>query len=606
MDTNIPQVNVNLLVSSKSIGVNSYTVDVMNVLKPEHDVNVIRIPSSGMIGAELGQHILSNIQDKSGVLHIQHDSSLLRGAGDQWDEYEATEQLLKHVLKQFDHVCITYHGIIYDQYGDSIFGRIQQKLVDRYWYNKVLPLVNKCTNLVHSRPHVDHMNSRGIVSQQITVPVNQTKTFPEFTPLTEPIKIVVPGRVKQYHDYDFIINMLNTVECEYQLTVPVQYKHELVPIEQLCNQYRIKDAHERVIGRPPRIDHTYIDELTQHDVAIVSYTHDIPHSGCIHDCISNGLYTVAKATASISQRHNQRYKVAETPESAGEWINRLVGDINLQHMLWHNMSVFSQTQNDQVSRMYDCIYQNTNKPRTLTITPDIYIKSKTIEHYMSRQFVTRPQIGAIVKWLYDNYENIDIPDIEHYFTHHDEQIQTPWTGVLHGPTKNEHVSCTCRSLDWLIQNSSLLESLKACERLYVLCESHRQYITQHADTCVELIEIPRVTSRIPNYVNSDRPVAVPGYYGTDYKQIELQGAGVYVDDTPNKMAEYLHKFDYVEQLTDDTFSTHKMLLNQQMDVVDDMMFRCIQHDTPFMINRTAFNESLVAQDIINEHNIYGE
>lgn len=595
---------ITLLVSSKSIGINSYTVDVMNLLCKKYDVEIIRIVPSKLTGKSLGEHILNQLQYRTGLLHIQHDSSLLRGDGDQWDEYETTEYLLQAALKQFDHICNTYHGITHDYYGQAMLDKIQQKLVDRYWNKQVLPLVRKCTNLVHSQIHMKHLESQGVNAQQILVPVNRTKPFPEFEPLTNPIKIVVPGRVKQYHDYDFIISMLNTIDCEYQLTIPIQYKHQIVPIQHLCDQYQIPNYRKHITGRPPRIDHTYVDELTQHDAAVVSYTHDIPHSGCIHDCVSNGVYTVAKSTPSVSQRHDQKYKSADTPEEAGEWINRVSKDIDLQRMMWYNMRVFRHTQDDLVMRMYDSIYQNTPEPVKQTITSDIYVRSKTIKHYMSRQYVTRPEIPAIVKWLYDNYDDIDIPDVEHYFTHHDEKIQTTWTGVLHGPTKNEHANCSCRSLDWLLCNSNLLKSLKTCGRLYVLCESHKRYITQHTDTRVELIELPRVASKLPNYVDSDRPVAIPGYYGTDFKQMECLDAGVYADDTPLKMAECLHKFDYVEQLTDDMFSTHKMLLNQQMDVIDDMMFRCIQRNTPFMINHTKFNEGLVAQDIINECNLY--
>lgn len=605
---------VNYFVSSRSIGINSYTVDLSNLIKNSIDTNIIRAYGrdvlTNMSGKELGEFLISRLCGLSGILHIQHDGLIFTGGGDDWDEYETMECFISKALEQFDKVFITYHGYRGDKPDRSeynIYGKIQYKLLDRYWYNKVLPLVNKCTNLVHSRQHVLELNTYGVTNvEQIPVATNNSISFPEFEPLTTPVKLIVPGRKKDYNEDRFVVSMLNSIDCDYKLTMPMAYKHHLADRRIIFDHYEIDRYHDRVTGRAPIMNSGYIDELATHDIAIISYIHHPPHSGCLNDCISNGLYTVVN---SKQYKHNSCMKLTEDSREGGQFISRLVKDVNLQKLLHNNMRVYRDTHDKYVISTYNKLYSK-HVEKQQTGSNNIYIRSKTIDYTTSRVPVARREIPGILEFVYDNYHDVDVPDIEYYFTHVNKELTDRWVGVMHGPTtiQHEHITCGCKSFEWLLKNTNLASSLKTCKKIYVLTKIHKDFLAMYTQVPVHVIDLEQLNYKGVRFEKSVRPRAVPGFYGTDFEDVErhdhILDYQTYVHDDPKMMAEYLPEFGYVEQLEDSMFSTHKMVLNQQMDVVDDMMLRCLQKQTPFIINRSPMTEQLVSSGLICDHNLY--
>ena len=603
---------INYLVSSRSVGIDQYTASLAKIVSIDREVHIERVSGSltvsQMNGVMLGEYLMNQLSGLSGVLHVHLDSQLFRGNGDDWDELETVEYFLRHAHEQFKMVCITHHGITSTVYGTHWSERAAQFIITRRWRKHVLPLIDKCVNIVHSTPQVNSLNSKGINNiHQIPALSIDDCVSKEFEPITSPVKILVPGRVKGYIDYDFIIKTMSHVDCDYQLTVPADYSHQFVPIEQLCREYNIPGANDIITGKPPLKNHAeYMSNLKLHDIAMIAYTHDIPHSGCIQDCVDVGMYTFVKDSPSVSQKHNGKYKIMSHAQSAGAYIDKFVGSIDSQKSLYSNMESYRRKHNTYVMRLLNSIYDATPEIKQ-SYKQDIYIKSSTISRDIQRQYVTRRDIPFIIESIYSRVDDIDIPDMEHYFTHVNEVISDPWVGVMHGPSreKHEHYSSDVRSFEYLLDNSNLKKSLKTCKKIYVVNQLHQQYLESQTYTPVELIDIIETSdSPIIEYDSSNKKPAVLSYYGADFSNIDLDTVELFADRLPHVMGECLPRLEHVEQLTRDMFDTHKVIINQTMDVMDDILLQCIHHNTPYTINKTPTVGNLITRGIIHEENTY--
>ena len=107
---------IDYLYSSKSLGVSNYTKELKQHMTAQGaHINLYGLGGKHVMGhmneQQLRDHLIQSVPHReSTVLHIQHDSLMFRGGGDEVDEMDNMCWFLDQMLIRYEQVFITLHS----------------------------------------------------------------------------------------------------------------------------------------------------------------------------------------------------------------------------------------------------------------------------------------------------------------------------------------------------------------------------------------------------------------------------------------------------------------------------------------------------------------
>lgn len=291
-----------MLYSGMSIGVEQYTKQLIDTNRSTeyvkcHTGNETRMNqyrSDDVVDMYLGR-----VPDDIDGVHIQYDTCMFKGDGDEWDQLENFVKFIQ-ALELKTRVYVTLHGMMFRDQRKFKLNRhtILYRCLRSYWLKTVIPTLNKHTVIVHSQDHAIQL-----VEQGLNPPVIQLPSLPgfpyksisyntsdKFKIFKSKFKVIVnPGRHTERECIHTACDVVRHLKDDprYEL-----YMNVSIPVEAIGEDL---DGHIKYIDFNSDCYSTYMDQLKQFDVAVITYRQDqaAPFSGVIWDCIGTGLITVS-------------------------------------------------------------------------------------------------------------------------------------------------------------------------------------------------------------------------------------------------------------------------------------------------------------------------
>ena len=347
-----------MLYSGLSIGVKNYTEQLINTNTSTEYIKQYVGNERRMLkyDADTVVNMYHNqVTDDVDGVHIQYDSAMFKGDGDEWDQLENFTKYLELVKDK--HVCITFHGYMFNEPNTYKLSRynIMYKCLKRYWLKEVIPAINKHTVIVHCQQHADQMKTQGVSNPIVQLP-QMVNHVPDLLPscCSDKLKVIMnPGRHTDRECVDTVCEIYKQLmnNNRYEL-----YMNVSIPTWQIAPEL---DDHVHFVDFDERCHSTYIEQLKQFDVAIVAYKtgRAAPFSGVIWDCIGSGLVTLT-----INSCYDYMCPVVESWK-LDRALNRLVSS--------------TTTREYNINKKYKDIYAHTKKH-----VDKLYVKiySKTDDH----------------------------------------------------------------------------------------------------------------------------------------------------------------------------------------------------------------------------------
>jgi len=344
-----------MLYSGQSIGIKHYTEQLIKCNTTTQYTecyvgNAVR--SSSYDVDELVGMYLNQIPDDVDGVHIQYDTNMFKGDGDDWDQLENFVKFLNGIKHK--QVFITLHGELFNLPKSYKLNtsNILYNCLKRCWIKNVIPAINKHTVIVHTEEHAQLLKTQGVDN-----PVVQLPSLPEHTGgyLSEcppdKIKIIInPGRHTDREDIHMACEVYKQLmdDTRYELYFNVDISTDDIDPE--------LDGHLNYINFDIDCYKTYINQLKQFDVAIVTYKQDqaAPFSGVIWDCIGAGLITLTTNT-------KYQYMCSVTgPWNIYRLLNRLTTSIETrEHLMNVTYSHIYKHTKYNVDSLYTRIYNHT-------------------------------------------------------------------------------------------------------------------------------------------------------------------------------------------------------------------------------------------------------
>lgn len=595
---------IDYLYGSKSIGVRNYTHELYQHMT---DLGV----KINMCGAG-GQHVLSHMNEQqlrehlidcvsvsdSTVLHVQHDTLLFRGAGDMMEEMDNMCWFLERMLDRYERVFITFHCRVEFKHASWFKQPIAKLLIGmlkRKWYNQVISTLNRCTVLVHSMPHAELLRSQGCDTVQLFTHPTSRHTVNK--PLdVENVRVVIPGKLVDRKRVGLAIetcthipNSVLTIDST-NIAMAEHYK-TLAKTKQVDVEF-IKWSMNTT---------EYLDQLSEHDVALVTYDEDVPLSGSVIDAIKCGLIVGTTATPSF-QWFAKEFRCITTHNNLhtlGSLIHDILQDtVSRERLAWHADNYF-YTSHESVDKLVD-IYRgnrgNNQNKASRKLFASVVTESSQQTSSMPSYMINSSECEQL--------KYVDgMLHVEHQYRHNKKIFSRPWSGLIHGPFFEAKTTLSRPTVDVMIGDNAF----DNCTKLQVTNSKLKEVIEPLIPCPVELIRLtnfpPVGVFDIKTFISrKTRMILHVGWWCKDFKsfnQLQLsekwkKQLHVNVNE-PTR--EFLDMYNitcsvcssvpvnclyYIDQITD--------------DVVDEQMLYCICSNTPVLIRRNMTTEEYLGTD----------
>lgn len=575
------------LFTTKSIGISNYTKDLANGLSESINVDLINVGGSYILNRlepdQLLEHLVSSIDKLHGVLHIQHDHTLFRGAGDDWDELETTSKFLEQATKQFEKVVITIHGHTdYTAISGSFVEKLMQRQLLKYYKKKIVPKLNKCTLLVHSDAHLRTLQRVGVKHAFVFVNPTERKHTAKPLKTDQPIKFVIPGGLNS-RGYKNVNHALEVVSKVSNSELYVDASDPGVYIN-LLNRATALGVNIKQVTWP--IDsEDYIEQLSKYDIGLMLFDSDVPLSGSLVDSLRAGLIAITSVTPSFAEfnlKYNCTYCM-NSADSIAEWVDQQrdvnAVDWNVYARNVDNYFNISQSGWKFLLNIYD--------PTRVTTGTVGNNRSTTVAGESSIESILPRHMPNIAKQL--AYCEIDCLCAEQLTCR-----TTDKSILLHGPydrnitTGNKHVT------------SDIIDDIDQSAIIYCTNSTLRDLVMTHGyETKLLKIQTTIDESQILNPGQYDKHLQDVGWWcrdnGSIYDVCVPEGwkkSKVFRYNEPAlELAEFTNKYNNTVKHTLD-LSTDSVIYIDQItdDVVDDVMIGCISTGRPMLIRRNNTTE----------------
>lgn len=602
------------LCSSRSIGIVEYTRRVASML---HDkslaCNVVNIGGQHTLmpikNDQLVDHIISRLSGYDGVLHIQYDTLLFRGVnGDDYDEFENFVRFLQHAESQFKTIVVTMHGQIYFPRSSSMLQSFAGWLLQRYYKNKVVPLLNRSNVLVHSESHLKLLRTYGVTrAQQWLLPLRQSHDIDFESPDVNNLKLVMPGKLSSWKNWQLCVCIASKVPgCT--LTVSNDNSHTYEQIVKFAEQHETQIC--SIQWSPDPVE--YEKQLQQFDLSVLAYSQDIPYSGCLNSSIELGVLVACIPTQSFNQIQAEHdcLITGGSADDVAENILKVFSDIKeyrRRRLHMQNYVDFTSQMSDRLVRIY-----TSEPPGPEKSVPDrgLSINCKPVTHQSKTVNLVHPAHKEFCKMLpsiVQKHPNL-IAHVEHHLKHGGE-LWPGWTGVLHGgfdsrdiprndllPTSvvtDNHVDSRCDKL--YVTNTVLKELVQPYVECPVELLDLRKYIKQDCQFSMDeylsgrcitqvgwLNSQPEAIFKLKTHINKCYLVS----RGNDVSRELLQG----VDDY------YLNRDVIV--VADIPAGSVLLLYQNNDDVVENYILYMLRTGTPGLVRRDATTQEYLGEDYV--------
>ena len=371
-----------MLYSGQSIGIKKYTeqlIDTNTTIEyvkcyTGNDMRMSKYDTNALVNMYLNQ-----MPDDIDGVHIQYDTRMFKGDGDEWDQLENFINYIQSLTHT--NVYVTLHGVMFNDPGSFKPNRdnILYKCLRSYWLKTVIPELNKHVVIVHTHEHAEQLKTQGLhnpVVQLPRLPQHVQDQLPACS--SEKLKVVInPGRYTDRECVYTACEVYKQLACDtsYEL-----YMNVAIPVEMIDPEL---DDHIKFTNFDLECYDTYIEQLKQFDVAIITYKQDraAPFSGVVWDCIGAGLVTL-----STNSCYSYMCPVVE-PWKLLRQLKRLTTSNVLRQYLIDNTykHVYEHTK-EHVKDMYYRIYNRTDDVLTLYNDENEHVDQDMLNTMTSTQF----------------------------------------------------------------------------------------------------------------------------------------------------------------------------------------------------------------------------
>ena len=598
---------IDYLYSSKSIGVRNYTHELYQHMS---DLGVY----INMCGAG-GQHVLSHMNEQqlrehlierlsgsdSTVLHVQHDTLLFRGGGDMMDEMDNMCWFLEQMLDRYKQVFITFHGRVEFDHVSWIkqpITKLLNGMLMRKWYNQVISTLNRCTVLVHSMPHVELLRSQGCNTVQLFTHPTSRHTVNK--PLdVENVRVVIPGRLVDRKRVGLAIETCTHIP------------NSVLTID---STNIAKAEHYKTLAKTKQVDvefvkwsmntTEYLDQLSEHDVALVMYDEDVSLSGSVIDALRCGLIVGTTATQSFNWFAEQHQCIITRGDlhRLGEQITSTLNNKTLlTQSAWHADNYFVTSHHSALQLL--AAYNG---------QPAIDTTSGTGAPLASPVIATSKQLRAMPNHMMNTSECTEVRSYQglihaqHNYKHNPEQFNMNWTGLLHGPFTGDQTTLDKISVEQMISQ----RVFDNCAKLHVTNTKLKELVESHVNCEVELLKLqsflPVVQFDVDRLLSTDsRCIVHVGWWcktmssfnrlNVDKQWIKLMH--MKPDEPTAELMDMCGGLSASARWCTTIPDTCVYFVDQTTDdVVDEQMLHCIRYNIPVLIRRNATTQEYLGDD----------
>lgn len=610
---------IEYLYGSKSWGVSNYTHELKQHMVDTHGVSIQSRSVGGvhvlshMDRTQLREHLLRCVSPVStqNVLHVQHDTLMFRGAGDEIDEMDNMCWFLDLMNQRYSRVIITLHSCVKFQKPGWLrqpITRAMSDILSRQWRKQVIPTFNRCVVLVHSMPHVRLLNSQGCHTARLFVhPTNRHSGSQ--TPDTQHVRVVVPG---QLVDRKCVGRAIETCTRMPGSTLTLDTSNRA-----LFEHYKNYAVTRHVQIEPIQWSlntHEYLEQLKQHDVALVVYNDDVPLSGSIIDSLRCGLIVGCSDTPSF-QWFGDEYQCVFSHGNdlqLGDLImDQLRDPVTRARTAWHADNYFA-TSHQSACQLLD-VYQGEAPQSDINVARKSRSKPVTA---VSRQVTHLPTYMTHTSACVDLKNVCGLLHVEHQHRQDVTLLSSEWSGLLHGPFMS-----TTNTLNKLTADSMITQGVfDKCVSLQVTNTRLQQLIEPHVSCVVDVLKLenfpPDTVFDVDQFMSqSTRVLLHDGWWCRNFnsfgkikltdkwcKQLRV--------DKQQPTRELLDMSDVDPRdvhLTTATNNCACCFIDQTTDdVVDDHMLWCVSTYTPVLIRRNATTEEYLGSDYVLMFDDIGE
>ena len=600
---------IDYLYGSKSLGVRNYTHELKHHMSASGlDVNMRGVGGvhvlSKMEQSQLRDHLLNCLpSNNSSVIHIQHDTLMFRGAGDEVDEMDNMCWFLDQMLIRYERVFITFHSTTEfsrQSWLKKPVERFMINILSRQWHNQVIPMLNRCKVLVHSEPHLQLLESQGCDSAQLFIHPTNRHCEP-FKPDTRQVRVVIPGRLV---DRKRVGQAIEACTCIPNSVLSVDSTNQ-----SLYNHYTNYAADRNVDVNPIEWNlnsSEYLDQLSEHDVALVMYNDDVPLSGSIIDALRCGLVVGTTSTPSFKW-FSEEYQCINTHahhHKLGDMImSQLFDPTSVTRDQWHADNYFVLS-HESAQRLIEQYHGE----------PPVDLNGGTRDPLASPVTWTSKQTRMLPDHMVNTSECKEvqlyqgIPHVEYQYNLNPKMFDSGWTGLIHGPFIDDQTTLNIPSVDQLVSQ----HVFDKCVQLRVTNTKLKQLIEPHVNCAVHVLKlntfVPVNQFDIDCFLSTDsRCIIHAGWWCKRFNSFNQLNVGrcwnkLMCSKPEEPTAELmdvagdLHEsvrwvtgapnncIHFVDQTTD--------------DVVDEQMLHCIRSNIPVLIRRNMTAEEYLGEDYV--------
>ena len=600
---------IDYLYSSKSLGVSNYTKELKQHMTAQGaHINLHGLGGKHVMGhmneQQLRDHLIQSVSHReSTVLHIQHDSLMFRGGGDEVDEMDNMCWFLDQMLIRYEQVFITLHSrteFPEPSWLKKPLDRFMNNILSRQWCNRVIPMLNRCVVLVHSVPHLQLLESQGCRSAQLFIHPTSRHCEP-FKPDLQQVRVVVPGKlVDRKRVGQAIETCMRIPNCV--LTVDSTNLAIATHYQSYAEARDVKIEFTRWSMNSTE----YLDQLSEHDVALVMFNEDVPLSGSVIDALRCGLIVGAVTTPSFKWFDDQ-YQCINTHHNHHALGDRIMSVLNDELLLtrtsWHADNYFTLSHDSGDQLMSNYYGQTAVDPPGGTHDP----LASPVTH-------TSKQVSVFPRHMFNTSECVEVKltpgvlHVEHQYRHNPKLFDSSWIGLIHGPFIDDQTTLNTPSVDQLVSQ----HVFDNCVQLQVTNSKLKQLIEPHVNCAVNLLKLntfaPVNQFDIDCLLSTDsRWIIHAGWWCKRFNSFnQLNVARCW-----NKLI-HSKPEEPTSELMDMVGGVHESVrwcnvipdncvhfVDQTTDdVVDEQMLHCTRSNTPMLIRRNATTEEYLGTDYV--------
>jgi len=595
---------IDYLYGSKSLGVSNYTHELKHHMSGLGlDIQMCGVGGSHVLGQldqqQLRDHLISCIPDTdSKVLHIQHDTLMFRGSCDQTDEIDNMCWFLDMMTQKYDKVYITFHSRI--EFGkprwiEQPINRMLYNILNKQWCNQLIPVLNKCVVVVHSMSHVHLLESQGCNTVQLFIhPTDRYKAIEK--PDVENVRVVVPGQLASRKHVGQAIevctkipNCTLTIDSS-DMSVYKQWEHAATAKQVKLNpvKWSINTSE-------------YLKQLSQHDVALVMYTDDVPLSGSVVDALRCGMIVGTTATPSFQwfAKEFRCITAHNNLHTLGSLIYEILQDtVSREILAWHADNYF-YTSHESAGKLVD-IYRekcdNNQSKASRKLLASVVTESSQQTSSMPSHMINSSECEQL--------KHVDgMLHVEHQYRYNKKIFSRPWSGLIHGPFFEAKTTLSRPTVDVMFGDNAF----DNCTKLQVTNSKLKEVIEPLISCPVELIRLtnfpPVGAFDIKAFISQKtRVILHVGWWCKDFKSFnQLQLSEKWKKQLHVNVNEPTREFLDMYNITDSICSSvpgNCLYYIDQItdDVVDEQMLYCICSNTPALIRRNMTTEEYLGAD----------